>query len=174
LKEKIINIIYESASGSNSLFVFFTGFSFTLFTSLFVVIPVTIENIIDISYPAIYLKYPVSVLLFGMGSSLMLWTNVIFMKDKGTPVHLKPPPVLIIKGPFRYIRNPMHAGLFLLLISIGLFFGSFLTLLVFIPLYIIIDIWFIKNIEEPELEKRFGEEYLKYKSSTPRFIPKFK
>jgi protein-S-isoprenylcysteine O-methyltransferase Ste14 len=96
------------------------------------------------------------------------------MKDKGTPVHLKPPPVLITKGPFRYIRNPMHAGLFLLLISIGLFFGSILSLLVFIPLYIIIDIWFIKNIEEPELEKRFGEEYLKYKSSTPRFIPKFK
>ncbi len=29
-------------------------------------------------------------------------------------------------------------------------------------------------IEEPELEKRFGKEYLEYKKRVPMFIPKIK
>jgi protein-S-isoprenylcysteine O-methyltransferase Ste14 len=32
----------------------------------------------------------------------------------------------------------------------------------------------IKYIEEPELEKRLGKDYLEYKKKVPRFIPKIK
>jgi len=30
----------------------------------------------------------------------------------------------------------------------------------------------VKRIEEPELEKRFGEHYVRYRSSVPRFLPR--
>jgi protein-S-isoprenylcysteine O-methyltransferase Ste14 len=32
----------------------------------------------------------------------------------------------------------------------------------------------IKYIEEPELEKRLGKDYLEYKIKVPRFIPRIK
>ena len=101
----------------------------------------------------------------------MSWSNLCFFKIKGTPVHINPPPELVTTGPFAYVRNPMHAGLFLQMFSFGVYFGSLLSVFIFTPLYILIDTWFIRNIEEPELEKRLGSEYTKYKMHTPMFLP---
>jgi len=42
---------------------------------------------------------------------------------------------------------------------------------VFTPLYILINVWELKQIEEPELVKRFGDEYIDYRSRTPMFFP---
>lgn len=34
-----------------------------------------------------------------------------------------------------------------------------------------INVWELKNIEEPELIKRLGEDYIEYRKQTPMFIP---
>jgi len=41
------------------------------------------------------------------------------------------------------------------------------------PLFILLNILYLKTIEEKEMEKKFGQQYLKYKESVPMFIPRF-
>jgi len=47
-------------------------------------------------------------------------------------------------------------------------------LLIFTPLFIAFNYWELKNIAEPELEKRFGQQYKNYKKRTLMFFPKIK
>jgi protein-S-isoprenylcysteine O-methyltransferase Ste14 len=46
--------------------------------------------------------------------------------------------------------------------------------LFFTPLYVLINIWELTQIEEPELEKRLGQEYIEYRRRTPMFLPGFR
>ncbi len=66
----------------------------------------------------------------------------------------------------------MLTGVFLMLFGIGFAIGSLSLVLVFTPLYILVHLWELKKIEEPELIKRLGEDYLAYWSRTPMFIPR--
>jgi protein-S-isoprenylcysteine O-methyltransferase Ste14 len=47
--------------------------------------------------------------------------------------------------------------------GIGFNWGSITSVFIFTPLYIILSILDFKYIEEPELEKRLGQEYIEYK-----------
>ena len=44
-------------------------------------------------------------------------------------------------------------------------------LLIFVFVVIYINFWELKSIEEPELAKRLGEDYIKYRKRTPMFFP---
>ena len=85
---------------------------------------------------------------------------------------MNPPPQLVTTGPYAYTRNPMLTGVFALLFGFGVLFGSVSLLIVFTPLFIFINYWELKAIEEPELEKRLGEEYVEYRKKTPMFFPR--
>ena len=66
----------------------------------------------------------------------------------------------------------MLTGVFLFLFGLGLALDSFSLVCLFTPLYILINVWELKAIEEPELMKRLGDEYLQYRRRTPVFIPR--
>jgi protein-S-isoprenylcysteine O-methyltransferase Ste14 len=97
-----------------------------------------------------------------------------FLKAKGTPVPLNPHPLLVTKGPYKYIRNPMLTGLFFILVGLGIGFNSFSLLFIFTPLFIAINYFELTLIEEPELLKRLGNKYYIYRNNTPMFIPGLK
>ncbi len=72
-------------------------------------------------------------------------------------------------------RNPMVLAIVLFLFSLGLFFQSSWFLIWVVILVLPVWIFFLKIYEEKELEIRFGETYLVYKSRTPMLVPfKFK
>jgi len=75
-------------------------------------------------------------------------------------------------GPYRYTRNPMLTGVFLFLFGVGFGLNSVSLVLVFTPLYVLLNVWELKHIEEPELIRRLGEEYIEYRRNTPMFIMK--
>lgn len=102
----------------------------------------------------------------------MLWSVLHFVKVKGTPVPFNPPPKLVTTGPYTYVRNPMLTGLFILLFGLGVLFRSISLVSIFTPLFILLNLLELKAIEEPELEKRLGKEYLEYKKRVPMFIPR--
>lgn len=106
------------------------------------------------------------------GLFMWLWSAVIFFKTKGTPVPVNPPPKLVTDGPYAYSRNPMMTGLFMVMAGIGIFFGSVTLTFFMTPLFVLMSILEFKYIEEPELEKRFGKEYIAYKKNTPIIIPR--
>ena len=65
----------------------------------------------------------------------------------------------------------MLTGVFLFLFGLGLAVDSFSLVFVFTPLYILFNVWELKRIEEPELVRRLGDEYIEYRAQTPMFIP---
>jgi protein-S-isoprenylcysteine O-methyltransferase Ste14 len=77
---------------------------------------------------------------------------------------------LIIIGPFKYCRNPMTLGTIMAFSGIVVMIGSYTSLL-FVVLFTMILIAYIKLVEEKELEFRFGKEYVDYKNDTPFIIP---
>jgi len=176
IREKIINIIHKIATGNTTkrtILAPVVGGTFAILTFLFAAIPVYLDRIYDIP---VFIPLPLSYLLSlppaAAGIILSIWTTLIFFRSKGTPVPVNPPPKLITSGPYAYTRNPMHTGLFLIMIASGIYFGSLLSLLIFTPVYIALDTLMLKYIEEPELEKRLGEEYFQYKEKTPMFFPR--
>ena len=74
---------------------------------------------------------------------------------------------------YKYTRNPMSLGYYLFALSIGFISGS--TLLTLAVLFGVIPahIFFLKYLEELELELRLGESYKEYKQKTPFLIPRF-
>ena len=66
----------------------------------------------------------------------------------------------------------MLLGLFIFLVGLGILFGSLSLIFIFTPLFILINVLYLKAIEEKEMEKKFGREYLEYKKKVPMFIPK--
>ena len=75
-------------------------------------------------------------------------------------------------GLYAYTRNPMVLGYSLLPCGMGLMFRS-PGMYLFVPAAVIlVNVVIVKTREEPSLERRFGEEYLKYKKSTPMLLPR--
>jgi protein-S-isoprenylcysteine O-methyltransferase Ste14 len=77
--------------------------------------------------------------------------------------------VLAKEGIYKYMRHPMHLGLFLFPVSVAFLVGSPSFILIISPLEILFMLIMIKLVEEPEAFSKFGNEYLEYKKQTPMF-----
>lgn len=109
-----------------------------------------------------------------IGCFITFWPVIAFFLARGTPVPFNPPPKLITNGLYAYVRNPMLLGLFIFMFGLGAVLGSLSLIFIFTPLFIVLNVLYIKAIEEKELEKRFGKEYLEYKKRVPMFIPRLR
>jgi protein-S-isoprenylcysteine O-methyltransferase Ste14 len=142
---------------------------------LFVVAALLVDKFLNL--PKLFpkpLNITLSLPVILFGSFLMGWSAFQFLKVKGTPVPFNPPPRLVTKGPFAFVRNPMITGVFILLFGLGILLRSVSLVFLFTPLFILFNFWELKAIEEPELVKRLGSEYVEYRKRTPMFIPAFK
>jgi protein-S-isoprenylcysteine O-methyltransferase Ste14 len=108
------------------------------------------------------------------GVAVTAWSAFHFLKVKGTPVPFNPPPQVVRTGPYRYARNPMLTGVFLFLFGLGLGLNSASLVFLFTPLFVLINVWELKQIEEPELTRRLGDDYIEYRRQTPMFLPRFR
>ncbi len=77
--------------------------------------------------------------------------------------------VLANQGIYKYMRHPMHLGLFLFPFGIAFLIGSPSFILIIAPVEIIFMLIMIKFVEEPEAINKFGDEYLNYKKQVPWF-----
>lgn len=77
---------------------------------------------------------------------------------------------LVKKGPFALVRNPLYVANFFIAFGFAVFSGVLWIILITIALFTI-QYYFIVNFEENLLEEHFGEEYLIYKNTVPRWIP---
>lgn len=114
------------------------------------------------------------VLFFVVGIVLFVATVFLFATlGRGTLAPWDPPARLVVAGPYRYVRNPMIAGVIFLIASEALFFRSF-ALAEWAALFFLINAIYFPLFEEPQLEARFGEEYRRYKRNVRRFIPRLR
>jgi len=76
---------------------------------------------------------------------------------------------LITTGIYRWSRNPQFLGFYLSLLGMSLLGRSGYALLLAVIAVIYCHHYIVK-VEEPYLERIFGEEYIAYKSRTPRYV----
>ena len=89
---------------------------------------------------------------------------------EGTPAPWDPTRKLVLMGPYRYVRNPMISGALLILLSEAIFFQSWPIFFWWFA-FLIFNLLYIPLVEENNLEDRFGQDYLLYKTHVPRWIP---
>jgi protein-S-isoprenylcysteine O-methyltransferase Ste14 len=117
----------------------------------------------------------VGCLLIAAGVTLMIWTNVLFDRVgegtlglgdvMGEPVHL------VVRGPYRHVRNPMITGVLCILLGEAALTAS-ASLLAWFAIFFAFQATAIKFWEEPHLAKRYGGEYVDYRRNVPRWIPR--
>lgn len=95
----------------------------------------------------------------------------LFFKKRTTPNPMKPEFTtgLVTKGFYKISRNPMYLGMLTILFGFAFFLGNLTSFLVLPAFYFVITEMQIKP-EEYMLEKKFGEEYLDYKSKVRRWL----
>ena len=104
----------------------------------------------------------------------MIKTISLFARiGKGTLAPWSPTRHLVAQGVYRHVRNPMISGVFAILLGEAAFFRS-PHLLIWFLVFVAVNSIYIPLAEEPELRKRFGEDYLLYCKNVSRWIPRLK
>jgi protein-S-isoprenylcysteine O-methyltransferase Ste14 len=125
-----------------------------------------ISRPVETSWPQIL---GIAIAIFG--SALALWCVAVFARiGKGTPAPFDPPRRLVIRGPYRFVRNPMYIGASFALAGAALFFAS-LSLFAFVCGFLLVCHCFILIYEEPTLRRNFGQEYTAYCQHVKRWWP---
>jgi protein-S-isoprenylcysteine O-methyltransferase Ste14 len=112
------------------------------------------------------------VMLILGGLWLAIRTISLFGREgKGTLAPWDPTRKLVVRGPYRRVRNPMITGVGLVLLGESAILGSPSILAVF-GFFALANFIYIPLIEEPGLVARFGTEYEDYRRAVPRWIPR--
>jgi len=112
------------------------------------------------------------VLSMVVGLSLMISTIRLFIRvGRGTLAPWSPTRQLVVRGPYRRVRNPMISGVLFVLIGEALIFRS-PWLMAWWGGFFLANAFYLPRFEEPGLEQRFGEAYARYRREVPRWIPR--
>jgi protein-S-isoprenylcysteine O-methyltransferase Ste14 len=103
------------------------------------------------------------------GITAALHCSGLFRRGGGTPVPTEPPTRLVVNGLYLYSRNPIFVADVVILLGLFLHRGE-LLLLLYAGLAAVFAHALVVLREEPELRRRFGEEYARYEHAVPRWI----
>jgi len=107
------------------------------------------------------------------GLLLLITTNYYFINQgNGTLSPLIPTTKLVVDGPYKYVRNPMLAGILYMIVGEVLFFNM-TRLLFFAIFFFVLNTIFFMFKEEPDLKEKFEEEYVEYSKHVNRWIYRF-
>jgi protein-S-isoprenylcysteine O-methyltransferase Ste14 len=113
----------------------------------------------------------VGMCLGASGTALALTCILTFVfVGRGTPAPFDPPRRLVVRGPYRLIRNPMYVGAGLALAGAALFYQS-IPLLGYAGLFLVIAHLFVVLYEEPALRRTFARDYAAYCQRVGRWWP---
>ena len=115
-----------------------------------------------------------ALVLGASGLAFAVWTVRLFRTvGEGTPAPWAPPKRLVVRGPYRHVRNPMITSVLLMLGAESLFFGSW-HLAGWMLVFLLGNAVYFPLVEERALERRFGDAYRLYKANVPRWIPSWR
>jgi protein-S-isoprenylcysteine O-methyltransferase Ste14 len=94
-------------------------------------------------------------------------------EGEGTLAPWDPPRRLVVRGPYRYVRNPMISGVVFVLFGEALLLVS-VAHLMWALAFLVVNLIYIPLLEEPQLKRRFREEYVAYCRHVPRLVPRMR
>jgi protein-S-isoprenylcysteine O-methyltransferase Ste14 len=112
------------------------------------------------------------VLLIALAAPVLIESFARFaLEGLGTPAPVFPTQHLLIKGFYRYVRNPMYVAVVSIIVGQALLLGN-AHLLVYAAVVSAGFLGFVLSYEEPKLRKTYGLEYEAYCARVPRWIPR--
>lgn len=174
--------IVDPESGT-SLDLIGTGFIVVVYVLLFVIlIPVLlvatglrIDQLIasEIAFVS-ELRY-IGIVLMITGVLIMFYAmGQLIISGNGLPISHLPPKKLVLKGLYRHIRHIIYTGFILFFAGLACIFESIGMFLFSQPFMITGVLCYIYLYEEPNLVKRFGEQYRAYHVNSFSLVPYFR
>jgi protein-S-isoprenylcysteine O-methyltransferase Ste14 len=112
-----------------------------------------------------------SSLLLLVGASIYAWCVWDFATfGQGTPAPIDAPKKLVVRGLYRYTRNPMYTGVLTVILAWAVLFRAFELVLYALIVGTCFQL-FIVFYEEPHLRAEFGSEYEDYCTRVGRWLP---
>jgi protein-S-isoprenylcysteine O-methyltransferase Ste14 len=112
--------------------------------------------------------------LFILGATIYswcIWDFAVF--GRGTPAPIDSPKRLVIRGLYRYSRNPMYVGVLTVVMGWAVLFKA-----PAVALYsLCLGLCFHSSVvfyEEPHLERLFGDSYAEYRTQVGRWLPRIR
>jgi protein-S-isoprenylcysteine O-methyltransferase Ste14 len=106
------------------------------------------------------------------GVALIAWAERALLRTaRSTGGFGDAPRMLVARGPYRHVRNPLYLGAFVLLVGLAGWRRSPSLLVVgaaFLPLMHV----FVVRVEEPATRRRLGAAYERFRNETPRWVPR--
>ena len=96
-----------------------------------------------------------------VGEAIQLWSASHLRKDE----------LLVTSGPYSHVRNPMYFGRFF----VGLGFTVMIQIPVLLAAYVVLFVLYAHarvGREEARLHSIFGDDYARYCSEVPRWLPR--
>jgi protein-S-isoprenylcysteine O-methyltransferase Ste14 len=120
------------------------------------------------------LSLVIATVCFATGALFYLWCQWHFATyGRGTPAPIDAPKKLVVRGLYKYVRNPMYVGVITAIIGWVILYHSWRLARLAIFMCISFEL-FIIFYEEPHLRKIFGAEYEEYCARVGRWFPKIK
>lgn len=110
-------------------------------------------------------------LLIAFGLGMLVWTVVLFDRVGEGTLAIGSPTKLVVRGPYRHVRNPMMTAVFCLQLGTATALAS-PWLIGWFALFFTATMIAIRTVEEPHLRRRFGADYDEYRRHVPRWIPR--
>ena len=107
--------------------------------------------------------------LLGAGALLLVWFEWAMWQADTSSNPYKPVKHIATQGPFRYTRNPGYLSMAMIYTGIASLANALWAILLLPCALLVIQRGVIER-EERYLERKFGEEYLRYKASVRRWI----
>ena len=113
-------------------------------------------------------------LLVALGASMYAWCVWDFASfGRGTPLPLDAPKRLVVRGLYRYTRNPMYLSVLTVLVGWVILFRSPVLVVYALGGALVVHL-FVIYYEEPKLRELFGREYEAYCHRVGRWLPRFR
>jgi protein-S-isoprenylcysteine O-methyltransferase Ste14 len=108
-----------------------------------------------------------------LGTGLLLTCIWEFARSgRGTLSPVDPPRKLVVRGLYRYVRNPMYLSVTILVLGELILTRSQALLIYWIIWFAAVNL-FVIFYEEPTLRRQFGEEYERYTREVGRWLPRW-
>lgn len=107
--------------------------------------------------------------VIALGAVIAGWGLGIFWKARTTTVPGQASAQLVMRGPYRFTRNPMYVGLTLVYLGEAGLMKQVWPIIV-LPLMLAYLNWIVIPVEEAKLREVFGDQYDGYRGRVRRWI----
>jgi len=114
----------------------------------------------------------IGAVLIAAGTYVVLDSFARFaLQGLGTPAPIFPTRHLVVKGFYRYVRNPMYVAVVAVILGQAVLFGDIGVFEYAVVAWLVAHL-FVLTYEEPTLRKTFGAEYESFRENVPRWMPR--